>query len=384
MHGVERRYTPQHIEHQQIPHAISEEELLTRAQQGDTQALVMLWTRFMPGLHHAVLAEVQRVEIAEEVLQESFIRIMKGLISFEAGHAFFPWAREVVRNVARDIFRRKADRMTQQAKDSETNNRAQTLNTPLYEPRYSTSPEDQAAAIEMRRLLTIVLPDIAPRLREILELYYFQNMSTADIADHLHIEIRTANTYLYQGRKALEAALEQHRERRRNAYEAQHTPRREQRDPVEELRKTQEELEAAIALVPSLEDRQLLTARLVEHMTFAAIGHMLNVAESTIIRRFETAKQALKEARDLAALTPEEREQHEKNIEQERKFHEAAIDMLRDPLKRVIASLRLKEGLTQEEIALRVHRSVRTVQRQLDAAQREITRIVAVLKKNDA
>lgn len=86
-------------------------QLVARAAGGDQQAFAEIYSRCAPGLHRYVRTIVWDAWDAEDVTQEVFVKIYRGLPRYDASRASFSaWMLRVARNAAIDHLRRRQAR----------------------------------------------------------------------------------------------------------------------------------------------------------------------------------------------------------------------------------------------------------------------------------
>ena len=86
--------------------AMTHENLVRRAQQGDAASREALARRWLGRAYGAALACVRHAADAEDVVQESFYRAFRALERLRDPDRFGPWLLQIVRNAARDHHRR--------------------------------------------------------------------------------------------------------------------------------------------------------------------------------------------------------------------------------------------------------------------------------------
>ncbi|MCW1929688.1 MAG: sigma-70 family RNA polymerase sigma factor, partial [Candidatus Kerfeldbacteria bacterium] len=270
----ERRLIKKAEAHPLTPSIVSEAVLVDRAHDGDEQALTMLWFRFLPGLEAAVQAITHQRQDTEEILQDAFIRIMNGMETFEAGHAFFPWARKVCTNVA---LQRKAPayvRRTSLSADIPGHVAGRTREVAPSSVDFYRNPEELAARNEGRELARAALPELTDYERGIAEMYYFNNMSAQDVADHLDVKVDTIKKHLVHIRKQVAAITQERGRLRRQAYEANQRTR--PNAPLEQETEDQEmPIEHVIGALEDDREKDVARMRFVEKLPFLAIAKEL-------------------------------------------------------------------------------------------------------------
>jgi RNA polymerase sigma factor (sigma-70 family) len=82
-------------------------ELVSKAQAGDSEALGTLYERHSDWVYGYALARVGDPEVAIDLAQETFVRVIESLPLFQLGYEFGAWLNGITRRVVADYFRRR-------------------------------------------------------------------------------------------------------------------------------------------------------------------------------------------------------------------------------------------------------------------------------------
>ncbi len=85
---------------------LSDEELVTLAQDGKQDAFVILYHRYLPKVYKRVRFQIPESEV-EDVTQEVFISVMNSLGSFKGDSKFSTWLYTLTRNRIVDYYRKR-------------------------------------------------------------------------------------------------------------------------------------------------------------------------------------------------------------------------------------------------------------------------------------
>ena len=128
-------------------------------------------------------------ELARDAVQETFLKAYRSLRAFRHEANEKTWLSRIAINCCRDIGRSGWFRHTDRHVTPEM----------LPEPSARPTYEDNALTVEIMRL--------PKRLREAILLYYFENMTTPEIAETLHISQQAVSDRLVRARTRLRKAL---------------------------------------------------------------------------------------------------------------------------------------------------------------------------------
>ena len=171
------------------------EEMIRRAQQGDTLAFRALVEAYSPGAWR--VAQILMIDhgYAEDALQEAWIDVWRGLPRYDTARPFRPWLLTIVGNRCRMLRRRHT---------IPTRSLGEDLADGLLDPHDSYA---EVAAREPDLTLQNALACLAPEARELLELRYQAELELAEIAELYGVPLSTVKSRLYRTLATLRAQL---------------------------------------------------------------------------------------------------------------------------------------------------------------------------------
>ncbi|WGW03288.1 sigma-70 family RNA polymerase sigma factor [Tropicibacter oceani] len=163
------------------------EELIARVSMGDRKAFEALYGRTSAKLFGVCLRVLKSRALAEEVLQEVFLRIWNRAGQYRAnGYSPMTWLITVTRNAA-------IDRLRAQARQGGGVDLAE-LTDRLSDP--GPGPEAQTLARDQARILNECLAELPPDRAEMVRGAYLDGASYADLAAATGIKLNTVRTWL--------------------------------------------------------------------------------------------------------------------------------------------------------------------------------------------
>lgn len=179
-----------------VPSASADHELLRRAAGGEQAAVLALYDRHAPSLLALAFRVLGNRDEAEEVLQESFVKIWQEAGSFDPARAGFrAWSCTIVRNRALDLLRRRGA-----AKHAAA--------APGGVPETPPAPDVDAAAGESAARVRRALAQIPEAQRAALELAFFEGLTHVEIAARTKTPLGTVKTRILDGMRKLRSMLE--------------------------------------------------------------------------------------------------------------------------------------------------------------------------------
>jgi RNA polymerase sigma-70 factor (ECF subfamily) len=162
---------------------------VSRAKQGDREALRELYVRYADNVYSYVATIVRDHHEAEDVTQQVFAKLVDSLRHYEdRGAPFLSWLIRLARNAAIDQLRAR---------------RA----VPVAEPLLRQVPGQESGDRDRRESLTSALRTLPQDQREIIVLRHLGGLAPAEIATRLGRSESAVNGLHHRGRRALRAEL---------------------------------------------------------------------------------------------------------------------------------------------------------------------------------
>ncbi len=171
--------------------------LAARVAQGDGAAFEILYQRYHAPLFRTALAMTRRRAVAEDVLQEAFLRAFRhiGRLRLAPGASLRPWLHRILIRLVYDWTARRNAR-----EGREDNARP---------PLRALSPERRFEQGEVGRLINNAVDALPFKQRIVIVLFYLHDMDLDEIAATLEVPAGTVKSRLYYGRARLRAQLAQ-------------------------------------------------------------------------------------------------------------------------------------------------------------------------------
>ena len=169
--------------------------LVDDARRGSRDAIGALIERYSPGLFRYLIRLSGDPVLAEDLLQDTWLRVMERLDSYRRGHPFRNWLYAVARNHAFDILRQRSRHM--QHKPSGTAERPANPAEEVPDPHPSVL-EDLAEA-DLARCVRKAMETLPVVFREVLTLRFEQGLEIDAIGRILGLSASTVKDRLYRG-----------------------------------------------------------------------------------------------------------------------------------------------------------------------------------------
>jgi RNA polymerase sigma-70 factor (ECF subfamily) len=188
-----------------------ESALLAALRAGDERAFMALVEEYTPGMRRLALTFVRTPALADDVVQEAWLGVLKGLDGFEGRSSLKTWIYRIVANVART-------RAVREARSTPFSSFA-TDDEPSVDPdrfvadgAWASPPEPWRAVLdtEARAVIEGAIAALPDQQRQVIELRDVQGWSSAEVCNVLDLSETNQRVLLHRARSKVRAALEEY------------------------------------------------------------------------------------------------------------------------------------------------------------------------------
>src|SRR6266571_5904809 len=175
--------------------AVNERELVERCRSGDEHAFQELVDSYKNLVFALIARTVQERSRAEDLAQEVFLRVHRGLPYFRGEARLSTWIYRIVANVCVQ----EQGRPVPASLDDEKMGR---------EVRAARSIDRRFGDFELRDRLEKAIARLPPHYRLVVAAHYLEGVRYEDLADALQIPLGTVKTQLHRAKQQLRRLLE--------------------------------------------------------------------------------------------------------------------------------------------------------------------------------
>ena len=174
---------------------------MTRCQAGDQAAFRELVERYRDVVFGLITRTTRDPARSEELAQEAFLRVYRGLPHFRGEARLATWIYRIVANLCtEERGRRSADAVLAVSIDEVDEHQ---------QPRFQLGGPDRAFSdLELRERLDKAMRQLSPRYRLLIAAHYLKGVRYEDLADALGVPLGTVKTQLHRARRQLRVLLE--------------------------------------------------------------------------------------------------------------------------------------------------------------------------------
>jgi len=182
-----------------VPEVTEHYELIRAAQSGDEKAISQLIKLYEGNVHGLIYSIVGFRDVAQDLSQETFLRMLVALPRYEFRAPFRAWLFRIAVNQCRDYLRKKRVRSIVTFLDDNSEHR-----------EISDISQSPAQDVESRETMDHILKCLSRlpvNLRTVFILRDIQDLSYEEIADTLKWRMGTIKSRLFRARKELALLL---------------------------------------------------------------------------------------------------------------------------------------------------------------------------------
>jgi RNA polymerase sigma-70 factor (ECF subfamily) len=186
-----------------------EQKLIERAIAGDRLAAAEFIKAHQASLYAYMLRMSGRPEVAEDIVQDAFVRALTNLHRFDFKFRFSTWLFTIAKRLYVNAMQKHKP-----AYDTDVVGAAQGA---------GAAPEartvDGEVSVNAKAALDFALAQLSEDQREIVVLFHQLDWPIAQIAEHMDMPEGTIKSHLHRGRQRMRAALESHAQFSRHVSE---------------------------------------------------------------------------------------------------------------------------------------------------------------------
>lgn len=183
------------------------ERILTK---NDQMAYAALMDKYKRAVYFTILKMVNNQDDADDLTMQAFTKAFNSLDKFDSTYAFSTWLFRIASNNTIDHIRKRRLQTTSLDKgmydDDEGN--SQSIGSNIIDD--SLDPEEELVREQRNKIMGEVIDTMDVKYKELIQLYYFQEMKYEEIAQLLNIPLGTVKVRLKRAKDFLSRLLKGH------------------------------------------------------------------------------------------------------------------------------------------------------------------------------
>jgi RNA polymerase sigma factor (sigma-70 family) len=170
---------------------------------GSQKAYTQLMDRHRPAIFHIINKIVRDDEVANDLVQETFLKAFSALASYRAEFRFSTWLYKIAANCSIDHLRKK--RLQALSLDRPIETKDGTVELEIAD--YSYHPERDLERKEQSFSIDEAINSLPPGYREVIIYRHKEDKSYEEIADLLDVPVGTVKARIFRARELLKKKL---------------------------------------------------------------------------------------------------------------------------------------------------------------------------------
>jgi RNA polymerase sigma-70 factor, ECF subfamily len=185
----------------------TDHDLVTYARSGSERAYRELLDRYQRPVFSLVYRMVRDRELAEDLAQETFVKVFNNLGSYNPRYKFSSWIFKIASNLAIDTLRRKEPRMVSLdgAPDARTADEVESSRITIASS--DENPEERLESKQLGEEIEGAIAGLRPEYRTAILLRHVEGRPYEEIAEIMEIPLGTVKTYIHRARSELRETL---------------------------------------------------------------------------------------------------------------------------------------------------------------------------------
>jgi len=180
---------------------LTDEQLISRFQNGDVSSFDILVRRYQNPLFNYVSRFVGDATEAEDIVQETFYRLYRNKHYYKEIAKFSTWIYTIAGNLARTELRRKKKRKFFSINFFMSTDKDYDIPDP------TSSPEEKLDAVVTDEIIQKAIKKLAPKFKEVILLRDVQGFSYDEIAEIVNVPLGTIKSRVNRARLKLQEDL---------------------------------------------------------------------------------------------------------------------------------------------------------------------------------
>ena len=178
----------------------TDQQLVTRVQQGDKRAFDLLVLKYQYRVHAIVGRFIRDSHEVEDITQEAFLKAYRALPSFRGDSQFYTWLFRIAVNTAKNYLVARSRRPP----SSDVNLDDAEFYAGSEQLKDLGTPENQLFRDELEMVINKAIEELPEDLRTAVTLREYEGLSYEDIAGVMDCPVGTVRSRIFRGRESID------------------------------------------------------------------------------------------------------------------------------------------------------------------------------------
>jgi RNA polymerase sigma-70 factor (ECF subfamily) len=187
--------------------SLTDQEVVARAQEGREVAFRELIGRYERPVFSLIYRLVRDRERAEDLAQETFIKVLNALDRYDPTYKFSSWIFKIAHNTALDLLRKREPETLSLEGSPHAATAAEAESSTVTVASDTPSPEEYTEHKELSTELEVAIGRLRPEYRTAIVLCHMEGRAYEEIAEIMSVPLGTVKTYIHRARHELRGYL---------------------------------------------------------------------------------------------------------------------------------------------------------------------------------
>ena len=187
--------------------SLSDQDIVARARDGRESAYRELIERYQRPVFSLIYRLVRDREKAEDLAQETFIKVLNALDRYDPSFKFSSWIFKIAHNTALDHLRKKEPETLSIHGSPHARTSEEAEATAVTPVSTEESPEEYTSSRELGVHIERALAQVRPEYRTAIILWHVEGRPYEEIAEVMGVPLGTVKTYIHRARNELREHL---------------------------------------------------------------------------------------------------------------------------------------------------------------------------------
>ena len=178
----------------------TDQQLVTRVQQGDKRAFDLLVLKYQYRVHAIVGRFIRDSHEVEDITQEAFLKAYRALPSFRGDSQFYTWLFRIAVNTAKNYLVARSRRPP----SSDVNLDDAEFYAGSEQLKDLGTPENQLFRDELEMVINKAIEELPEDLRTAVTLREYEGLSYEDISGVMDCPVGTVRSRIFRGRESID------------------------------------------------------------------------------------------------------------------------------------------------------------------------------------
>ena len=187
---------------------LTDQEVVAQARKGSEAAYRELIRRYDRPVFSIIYRMVRDRELAEDLAQETFIKVLNAIDSYDPSYKFSSWVFKIAHNNTVDHIRKKRVKTLSLDGSPHARTQEQAEASSFTAVDMAENPEEYTQSQQVGAEIEAAIQTLRPAYREAILLWHVEARPYDEIADIMDLPLGTVKTYIHRGRNELRKKLE--------------------------------------------------------------------------------------------------------------------------------------------------------------------------------